>query len=199
MNNDSGLSNPEERSSLAKQIAAAESLDDLKRVLESVKGKEVFEQAKASLVFRVYYRMKQMCSRDPGTAHRLIVDGLLDWCCEKPGDQLAISKKQSHEFRDLLKNWLYQYEFDDYSPIRKAILGRLYEKLDNQPCSEQMWLAAAIGFRANEIVERLEKHLWDSDKDLAELRCLCSLGLAFHPKNGAKSSSWWKPDCLRGR
>ena len=61
MNTNSDLSNPEVRSSLAKVIAEAESLDDLKRVLESVKGKVDFEQAKASLVLRVYYRMKQMC------------------------------------------------------------------------------------------------------------------------------------------
>lgn len=168
MNTNSDLSNPEVRSSLAKVIAEAESLDDLKRVLESVKGKVDFEQAKASLVLRVYYRMKQMCSRDPRTAHGLIVDGLFDWCCEKPGDELAISKMQSHEYRDLLKSWLYQYEFDHYSPIRKAILGRLYEKLDEQPSSEQMWLAAAIGLRTNEIVERLEKLLWNPDKDLAD-------------------------------
>lgn len=179
MNTDSGLSNPEVRTSLAKKIADAESSDDLKQVLATVMEKEDFEHAKASLVLDTCFRMKRLTSREPKTAHGLIVDGMLDWCCKSSGDELAISKRQSHEFRNLLKSWLYQYSFEDCSPIRKAVLERLYEKLDEQPNSEQMWLAAAIGLRTNEIVERLEKQLWQPDKDLADsaLFVLARLGV----------------------
>ena len=190
MNTESNLSNSELRKALAVDIRDAETIDDLARVLKSIEAKENHENAKASLVLDLYCRLKRLTSRDSERAHDFIVGGLLDWCCKPSGDGLSVSKMQSHELRDLLKKWVYQYSFEDCSPIRNSILDKLYKRIDKQPANELLWLLAAIGLRTKEAVRRLERLLDGADKDLSDtaLFVLARLGVPLEKRSKILSS-----------
>ena len=161
---------------LLNRIWAVASVDELEKLLaEDEEAKQNIEQP--NLALAAYSHMMQLTFDDPERAKPHILEGLLDWCCKASGETSLLSTMQSYEFRNLIKNWLYQYPFEQHAGIRNALLKKLTESLEQKPSKEKLWTIATIGLRTERIMKVVDGILYSSDESLADTALSVLVGL----------------------
>jgi len=161
---------------LRKRIWATASVDELEKLLvEDEEARQYREQPKLALA--AYSQVRQLTFDDPERAKPHILDGLVDWCIKASGEDCLLSTLEAHEFRDLLKKWLYQYPFEQYVGIRSALLKKLVESLGQKPSKEKLWTIATIGLRTELVVKVVDGILHSSDESLADTALSVLVGL----------------------
>lgn len=165
---------------LLDRIWAVDSVDELEKLLaEDEEVRQNVEQPKLALA--VYSHMRQLTFDDPERAKPHILEGLVDWCCTASGEDCLLTAIQATEFCDLLKEWLYQYPFEQHVGIRNALLKKLTESLEQEPSKEKLWTIVTIGLRTERVFKTVDRLLYSSDESLADTALSALVGLGVPP------------------
>ncbi len=155
MSTDSNSKNSPKQELLEK-IWNAASVDEFSELISLI-DEDGFGAAAWELAYTVFQSMKRFTFDEPSLAQPFITDHLWVWCLKPKEDGPANPTYSSHGMQQLLEDWMYQYKRKEYLPIRSALLDKVNSVWDSHLSKELIWLTTSIGFRTDDIAQKLQQ------------------------------------------
>jgi hypothetical protein len=98
--------------------------------LDQSKGDLEAETA-AGIAREALGQLAEVTDNAPEEAATIIVEHLLPWCLMPRNS--ARTSFAGHEFRELLKNWIYGFPQNRIGPLREFVLNYVFKRLRTEP------------------------------------------------------------------
>ncbi len=111
-------------------------------------------------------QLAELTESTPEVAGQIMVTHLLPWCAMRRDS--GRTSFAGHEFRELLKDWIYGFPQNQIGPLREFVLNDVCKRLRTEPTKELLWVVAAIGYRSDEVTDIVRPILFQRG-DLSDL------------------------------
>jgi hypothetical protein len=135
------------------------------------------------LLVDAFQALRNLTQDDATEAKQMIVGLLLPYLDSDAYVHVSIVSAMSR-LRDCLVEWIDQYPESERHTLQAYILDQLHLKLQRQPSSSTCWIISDIGFRQENIVNKLWEIAEQNDTDLGDtaLVTLTALGVPVSEK-----------------
>jgi len=171
------------REALLARLDEASSLDEFCDLLREIEqGRDAIGIGKsAELARSALHAIAELTNESPDIAAEVIRRDLLPWCLmpEQQDGKSSSAKLEGYRFRELLREWVYQYAREPMVELRSQVLQDVRQQLEAGPTKELLWVISTIGYRTSQVTELLWPIL-QRDDELADttLGTLAGLGAA---------------------